>query len=76
MIAVTANTNMDRPKMAFAGVDAGAKILVELNGDSVAAAADTARKEKINAKIRASLCVAKLCWCLIFIQSMLSNLRR
>jgi hypothetical protein len=29
MTAVTANTKMDKPKMVFAGVDAGAKILVE-----------------------------------------------
>ena len=30
MTAVTANTNMDKPKMVFAAVDAGAKMLGEL----------------------------------------------
>jgi hypothetical protein len=32
MIAVTISTNIDSPKIVRAGVDAGAKMLVELNG--------------------------------------------
>src|SRR5215467_8304873 len=35
---VTTSTNSDNPKMAFAGVDAGAKMFVELNGASAASA--------------------------------------
>jgi hypothetical protein len=35
MTTVTASTKMDNPKLVFAGVDAGAKIFVELTGDGV-----------------------------------------
>jgi hypothetical protein len=50
---------MDKPKIVFAGVDAGAKIFVELNGDWGAEAA-TAMNEKNNAKVVIALRVAEL----------------
>jgi len=56
---------MDNPKMVFAGVDAGAKIFVELNVEPGVAAAATAMKQTNNAKIRIALCVAELCRCRI-----------
>jgi hypothetical protein len=52
---------MDRPKIVFAGVDAGAKIFVELNEESAVAAATTVRKLNNKAKIRIALRVAELC---------------
>src|SRR5271154_6768531 len=67
MIAVTARTNMDKPNMALAGVDAGAKTFVELKGESGAAAAD-ARKQNNDARILTVLLVAELSPCRIFIQ--------
>jgi hypothetical protein len=57
---------MDKPKMVFAGVDAGAKIFVELNGEPGVAAPATAMKQTNNAKIRIVLYVADLCGCRIF----------
>lgn len=51
--------------MVFAGVDAGAKTLVELNGEPGAAAAD-ARKQNHKARILIALLVAELCPCRIF----------
>jgi hypothetical protein len=50
---------MDKPKMVWAGVDAGAKIFVELNGESGAAAA-VAMKQYNRAKFRIPLRVAEL----------------
>ena len=67
MTAVTASTNMDKPKMVFAGVDAGEKIFVELNGESGAAAA-AAMTQNHNAGNLIALRVAELCPCRIFIQ--------
>ena len=64
MTAVTANTNIDKPKIVFAGVDAGAKIFVELTGESGPARATAAMKQNSKAKIRIVLRVAKLCRCL------------
>jgi hypothetical protein len=52
---------MDKPKMVFAGVDAGAKMFVELNGESAAAAAATAMKQYNRAKVRIPLRVVELC---------------
>jgi hypothetical protein len=52
--------------MLFAGVDAGAKMLVELNGESALAEAATAIKHNKNAKIRIALRLAGLCRCGIF----------
>jgi hypothetical protein len=66
MSAVTASTNMDKSKMVFAGVDAGAKIFVELTGDPGVAAAPNAIKQSDNAKIRIALRVAEFCRCRIF----------
>ena len=63
--AVTASTKMDKPKMVFAGVDAGAKIFVELNGESGAAAA-AAMKQNNDARVLIALLVAELCPCRIF----------
>ena len=60
MTAVTASTNMDKPKIVFAGVDAGAKIFVELNGESGAAAAAVATKQKRPATFRSARLVAGL----------------
>jgi hypothetical protein len=51
---------MDKPKMVFAGVDAGAKIFVELDGESGAAAA-AATKQSKTAKILIAFRVAELC---------------
>jgi len=51
---------MDKPKMVFAGVDAGAKIFVELNGEAGAAAAATAMKQYNRAKFRIPFRVAEL----------------
>jgi hypothetical protein len=51
---------MDNPKMVFAGVDAGAKIFVELNGESGAAVA-AAMKQYNRAKFRIPLRVVELC---------------
>ena len=59
MTAVTASTNRDKPKMVFAGVEAGAKIFVELNGESGAAAA-VATKLKKPATFRRARPVAEL----------------
>jgi hypothetical protein len=47
-----ASTNIDNPKIVCAGVDAGAKIFVELTGEAAgwvaaAAAMDQKRKAKI-----------------------------
>lgn len=42
MAPVTASTNTDNPKIDFAGVDAGAKIFVGLQGWAVSAKADAA----------------------------------
>jgi hypothetical protein len=47
---------MDKPKMVWAGVDAGAKIFVELNGEAAAAA----MKQYNRAKFRIPLRVAEL----------------
>jgi hypothetical protein len=52
--------------MVFAGVDAGAKIFVELTGEPGVAAAATAMKQNNNAKVRIALRVAELCRCRIF----------
>jgi hypothetical protein len=46
---------MDNPKIVFAGVDAGAKISVELNRESGEAAAVTATKQNNKAKIAVTL---------------------
>jgi hypothetical protein len=54
MSVVRASTNSDKPKMVFAGVDAGAKMFVELNRESGAAAA-AAMKHTNNPKIRIAL---------------------
>jgi hypothetical protein len=67
MSVVTASTNIDKPKMVFAGVDAGAKILVELNGKSCSAAA-AAMKQNNNPRILIALRVAELCPSSISIQ--------
>jgi hypothetical protein len=51
MSPVTVSTNMDKPKMVFAGVVAGAKIFVELKGEpagSEAAAKATQQNRKAN----------------------------
>jgi hypothetical protein len=53
MAPVTESTKMDNPKIVFAGVEAGAKIFVELNGEvagsaAAAAAMDKKRNEKIS----------------------------
>jgi hypothetical protein len=61
MAAVRASTNMDKPKIVFAGVDAGAKILVELIGESAVAEAATTTKQNKNAKIRIAVRLAELC---------------
>ena len=57
---------MDKPKIVFAGVDAGAKMLVELNGESAVAEAASAVKQNKKAKIRIALPLAELCRCRIF----------
>jgi hypothetical protein len=57
---------MDKPKIVLAGVDAGAKILVELTGESAVAEAATAMKQNKSAKIRSALRLAELCRCRIF----------
>jgi hypothetical protein len=44
MSAVMASTNIDKPKMVLAGVEAGAKIFVELKGELVVAAIATTLK--------------------------------
>jgi len=51
--------------MVFAGVDAGAKIFVELNGDSGVAAAATV-KQNNNDRILVALRIAQLCPCRMF----------
>jgi hypothetical protein len=51
---------MDKPKMVFAGVDAGAKMFVELNGEAAAAAAAAVMKQYNRAKFRIPLRVAEL----------------
>lgn len=65
MTEVTASTNMDKPKMVFAGVDAGAKMFVELTGGPGTAAAPIARKPHNNKKIQTAVRGAELCWCRI-----------
>jgi hypothetical protein len=60
---------MDKPKMVFAGVEAGAKIFVELNGESGAAAAASALKQKRHAKFFAAFFVAELFPCRMFHKS-------
>jgi hypothetical protein len=52
--------------MVLAGVDAGAKMLVELNRESVIAEAAGAIRHNKNAKIRIALPLAELCRCRIF----------
>jgi hypothetical protein len=42
MIAVTTSTKTDNPKIVLAGVEAGAKIFVELSGEAAGAAAGEA----------------------------------
>ena len=51
MSAVTVSTNMERPKMVFAGVDAGAKIFAELNGNPVVAALASVVTQNNNASL-------------------------
>jgi hypothetical protein len=52
MTPVTESTKRDNPKIVFAGVEAGAKIFVELNGEVAgSAAAATVMDNKRNAKI-------------------------
>jgi hypothetical protein len=72
-----ASTNIDKSKMAFAGVDAGAKMFVELKGESGAAAAAIVKKQKrhapCNVRLLAELypyrmfhtgraCTGAVCW--------------
>jgi hypothetical protein len=57
---------MDKPKIVLAGVDAGAKILVELTGESAVAEAATAMKQNKSAKIRIARRLAELCRYRIF----------
>jgi hypothetical protein len=56
---------MDKPKMVLAGVDAGAKMFVDLNGEPGVAAAATAVKQHNSATMTIALRVAWLCWCRI-----------
>jgi hypothetical protein len=56
---------MDKPKMVFAGVDAGAKIFVELSGESGAAAA-AAMKQNSNTRLLVALRAAEFFPCRIF----------
>src|SRR5579872_58937 len=65
MTAVMVSTNMDKPKMVFAGVDAGAKIFVELNGE-LGMAADAAMEQNSNARLLVALRVAQLFPCRMF----------
>jgi len=57
---------MDKPKMVLAGVDAGAKMLVELTGKSDVAAAAIVMKQNNKAKIRIAPGRAELCAYRIF----------
>jgi hypothetical protein len=57
---------MDKPKMVLAGVDAGAKMLVELTGEPDVAAAAIVIKQNNNAKIRIAPGRAELCAYRIF----------
>jgi hypothetical protein len=57
---------MDKPKMAFAGVDAGAKMFVELRGEPGEAAPATVMKEINNATSLIASRVVELCRCRIF----------
>jgi hypothetical protein len=50
MSPVTLSTNIDKPKIVFAGVVAGAKIFVELKGTPVVAALASAVKQNNNAR--------------------------
>src|SRR5215831_547636 len=47
---VTTSTNSDNPKMLFAGVDAGAKIFVELNGAFAGSANAADAHQNMNAR--------------------------
>jgi hypothetical protein len=51
MSPVTERTSRDNPKIIFAGVDAGAKIFVELSGKVAGSAAARATDQKRNTKI-------------------------
>jgi hypothetical protein len=75
MIPVNTSTKTDNPKIVFAGVDAGAKIFVELNGEpagSAAAAAATYQKKNANTcstprmtecfSFRIAMIPAFICW--------------
>jgi hypothetical protein len=51
MTPVTESTKIDNPKMVFAGVDAGAKILVELSGGLAGSAAAAAAIDQRNTNV-------------------------
>jgi len=64
---------MDKSKIVFAGVDAGAKMFVELKGESGVAEA-AAMKPINNARTRIALGVTESCTCRIFHQKRAASL--
>ena len=56
---------MDKPKIVFAGVDAGAKVFVELKGRQVVAALATTRMQNNDARTLIAHRVVELCRCRI-----------
>ena len=61
MIPVTTRTKTDNPKIVFAGVDAGAKILVELTGEPAGSAAAATMYQKKSATAWNTQRVTRIC---------------